>query len=231
MASLFLFKLCRNYFIVAALLAGISMVTWTNWRNGSSNKWSYSWLGYAVAAAAISVIVSVHAVSYGAWLLLTGRGLPVFDPLLLLIGCSPLAMWNVARLAHEMVKRDWLWVSFAALPLPMLASWVFFLHSDEVYLGVNLEMLGQMAYTHIIIFVALALMTALYLKIGRRAIRLSILLAGAAALGYVGCASRPSGLHLPNLAMMFVAYLALFAAPVLWKSLIHRHRLIQRAVT
>lgn len=231
MASLFLFELCCNYFVVAVVLAGMTLVSWMNWRSGHPSKWSYSWLGYAVAAPSLAFLISLHGVGYGAWLLITGQGLPVFDPILiLLIGCSPLAVWNVAKISHEMVKRDWLWVTFASLPLPVLGSWVLFFHSHEVYLGVHLEMLGQMDYTHIGIFVALGLISAFYMKVGRRAMRVSVLLCSAVALGYISSVSMPAGLNVSNMAMVFAAYSALFAAPVLWKALMNRFSATQGAL-
>lgn len=222
-ASLFLFGMCCNYFIIAAMLATIGSVAWLNWRNGNPSKWSYTWIGYAIAAPVFGALVALQATGYGAWMLLNGRNVPVFDPMvILLIGSAPFAMVYVVKLAHEMVKRDWLWLSLSALPLPILGSWVLFFHSNELYMGVHLEMLGQMDYTHLGVFVAMSVTTALYLKLGKRLLKVSLLLVSATALATVTSAAMPVGLHLPNLVMMFSAYLALFAAPVLWKALIDR---------
>ncbi len=233
-ASLFFFEMCCNYFIITAVLGTIVGVTWMNWRHGNPSQWSYSWLGYAVAAPAISLMVCLQAVGYGAWALITGQGVPVFDPMvILLIGCAPFAMYLVIRLAHQMVKKDWLWLTFATLPLPVVGSWVLFFHSNELYMGVHLEMLGQMDYTQMGVFVALGLISALYLKLGNRGLKLSLLIVSAVAFGTITSATMPVGLHLSNLAMMFSAYLALFAAPILWKSFIDRQdrqQVIQGAV-
>ena len=179
-------------------------------------------------------MVCLQAVGYGAWALLTGEGVPVFDPMvILLIGCAPFAMYQVIKLAHQMVKKDWLWLTFAALPLPVVGSWVIFFHSNELYMGVHLEMLGQIDYTQMGVFVALGIISALYLKLGKRGPKLSLLLVSAVAFGTITSATMPVGLHPANLAMMFSAYLALFAAPVLWKSFIDwqdRQQVIQGAV-
>ena len=233
-ASLFFFEICCNYLIITALLGIIVVVTWTNWRHGNPSKWSYSWLGYAVAAPAISLMVCLQSVGYGAWALLAGEGVPVFDPMvILLIGCAPFAIYQVIKLAHQMVKNDWLWLTFATLPLPVVGSWVLIFHSNELYMGVHLEMLGQMDYTQIGVFVALGLISALYLKLGKRGLKLSLLLVSAVVFGTITSATMPVGLHFSNVAMMFSAYLALFAAPVLWRSFIDRQdrqQVIQGAV-
>ena len=225
--SLFLFGICCNYFIIAAMQVCITGVTWTNWRHGNPSKWSYTWIGYAIAAPSISLIVSVHAVAYGAWSLVAGQSLPIFDPMLiLLIGSAPLAMYNVLKCAHLMVKRDWLWLSFATLPLPVLGSWVLFFHSYEIYQGIHIEMLGHQGGPQIGVFMALALMTALYMKVGKRAWKLILLLVSAGAVGAVSSFTLPMGFQLPNVAMMFTAYLALFGAPIVWKTVINRQQLI-----
>ena len=226
-AGLFLFELCCNYFVIATLLACITSVTWANWRHGNPSKWSYSWIGYAIAAPAISLLISIHAVGYGAWTLLAGQGLPIFDPIvILLIGCAPFAMYSVLKCAHEMVKKDWLWISFATLPLPILGSWALLFHSYEIYMGVHVEMLGQQDFAQVAAFLGIALMTAFYLKVGNRGFRMTLLLVGAGGLGMMTSITMPAGFHLPNVAMMFTAYLALFAAPVLWKTVIRRQQVI-----
>ena len=226
-AGLFVFELCCNYFIIATMLVFITGVTYSNWRHGNPSKWSYTWIGYAMAAPSISLLVSFHAVVYGGWALLNGRGLPIFDPMvLLLIGCAPFAMYYVLKCAHEMVKKDWLWISFATLPLPIFGSWVLLFHSYEVYMGVHLEMLGQRDISQVAAFVVLTLMTALYLKVGKRWFKLTLLLVGAATLGLMTSIALPAGFHLPNMAMILTAYVALFTAPVLWKTVMQRQQVI-----
>ena len=225
--ALFVFNLCCNYFVIAVMLACVSGVTWANWRHGNPSKWSYTWVGYAIAAPSISLLISFHAVVYGGWALLTGSGLPTFDPmLLLLIGCAPFAMYYVMKCAHEMVKKDWLWLSFATLPLPIFGSWVLLFHSYQAYVGVHLEMLGERDVTQIAAFVVMALMTVLYLKLGRRAFKMTLLLVSAGGLGMMTTVTMPAGFQLPNLAMISVAYLALFTAPILWKTVMLRQQVI-----
>ena len=226
-AGLFAFDLCCNYFIISTMLAFIGGVTWANWRYGNPSKWSYTWMGYAMAAPTLSLLVGFHAVAYGGWNLLTGRGLPTFDPtILLLIGCAPFAMYFVLKCAHEMVKKDWLWLSFATLPLPIFGSWVLFFHSYDVFMGVRLQMLGERDVTHIASFVVLALMSVLYLKLGRRAFKMTLLLVIAGSLGMMTSVTMPAGFQLPNLAMISSAYVALFTAPILWKTVILRQRML-----
>lgn len=227
-AGLFLFENCCNYFIIAAMLACFTGVSWANWRHGNPSKWSYTWIGYAIAAPALSLMISAHAVGYGAWSLVTGEEMPIFDPLIfLLIGSAPFAMYNVMKCAHLMVLRDWMWLSFATLPLPVLGSWILFFHSYEIYRGIHIEMLGQPTVSQIGVFIALALMTALYMKVANRGWKLTMLLVSAGAVGIVSAINLPMGFQLLNAAMLLTAYLGLFGAPVLWKTVINRQQVIQ----
>lgn len=231
MASIFLANMCCNYFVIALFLGVIICVSWMNWRRGNPSKWSYSWLGYAMAAPAVSLLITAHAVGHGAWSLVDQRDLLIFDPkVILLIGCAPFAMYYVLKVAHEMVKKDWLWVSFATLPLPVFGSWALFVHSYEIYRGVHIEMLGPRDYSQMAIFVILAFMTGLYLKLGRRIYKVTLLASGAASLGIMASINLPAGFQLPNVVMIFLAYAALFTIPVLWKALIDRQQLVQRPV-
>ncbi len=231
MASLFLVNACCNYFLIAIFLGIVTCVSWMNWRHGNPSKWSYSWLGYAVAAPVVSLVLATHAVGYGAWSLVEQRNILIFDPkVILLIGCAPFAMYYVLKVAHEMVKRDWLWVSFASLPLPIFGSWALFVHSYELYRGVHIEMLGPRDYSTMGIFLALALTTVLYLKLGKRTYKVALLALGAGSLGIIASINLPAGFQLPNIVMISLAYAALFTIPILWKAAINRHQLIQRPV-
>ena len=129
LAALFALHLWSHYFPVSMVLLGIAFVTWRNWRAGAPSKWSYTWLGYTLAAPALSWLLSLIALGHGAWTLLTTGQLP-FNTVffLLLLGYVPFSMWIVFNVVSKIAKRDWLLVSLTALPFPFLTSWVLFLN-------------------------------------------------------------------------------------------------------
>ena len=59
LASLFALHLWSHYFLVGLLLIGVTLVTWRNWRAGRRSKWSYSWLGYTLAAPTLSWLLGL----------------------------------------------------------------------------------------------------------------------------------------------------------------------------
>jgi hypothetical protein len=179
MAGLFLANVWCNYWLIALFLGIVTFVSWLNWGHGNSSKRTCAWLGYAAAAPAISLLVAAHAVGYGARSHLHLGGLLIFDPkVILLIDCGPFAMYYFPKVAHEMVKRDWLWVSLAALPLSIFGSRALFAYSYELYRGVLIEIPGSRDYSHMGIFITLAIMTVLYLKLGRRVYKVGLLTTG-----------------------------------------------------
>ena len=123
LAALFALHLWSHYFLVSLVLVGIAFVTWRNWRAGHPSKWSYTWMGYTLAAPAISWLLSLIALGYGAWTLVTTGQLPFNIALFfLLVGYVPFSMWIVYNVVAKIAKRDWLLVSLTALPFPFLTS-------------------------------------------------------------------------------------------------------------
>ena len=55
LAAFFALHLWSHYFLVSLLLIAIAFVTWRNWRAGSPSKWSYSWMGFALASKSLGV--------------------------------------------------------------------------------------------------------------------------------------------------------------------------------
>ena len=60
LAALFALHLWSHYFLVTVVLVGIAFVTWRNWRAGRPSQWSYTWMGYTLAAPAISWLLFPH---------------------------------------------------------------------------------------------------------------------------------------------------------------------------
>ena len=173
LASLFALHLWSHYFLVSLLLIAIAFVTWRNWRAGSPSKWSYSWMGYSLAAPALSWLLSLITLGYGAWTLVTTGQLP-FNVVLffLLIGYVPFSMWIMANVIFKMVKRDWLLASLTALPFPFLTSWVLFLNWQGGLWSEHAERMQDSDTARAFIFLAMAVTTAVFLKVGPSLLRI-----------------------------------------------------------
>ena len=219
LASLFALHLWSHYFLVSLLLIAIAFVTWRNWRAGSPSKWSYSWMGYSLAAPALSWLLSLITLGYGAWTLVTTGQLP-FNVVLffLIIGYVPFSMWIMANVIFMMVKRDWLLASLTALPFPFLTSWILFLNWQGGLWSEHAERVQDSDTTRACIFVAMAVTTAVFLKVGPRLLRIGLLTVSTSILVIITAASLPVSLGALAVILMIVTSLAFLLSPVMLES-------------
>jgi len=226
LAALFALHLWSHYFLVSLLLIAIAFVTWRNWRAGSPSKWSYSWMGYSLAAPALSWLLSLITLGYGAWTLVTTGQLP-FNVVLffLLIGYVPFSMWIMANVIFKMVKRDWLLASLTALPFPFLTSWVLFLNWQGGLWSEHAERMQDSDTARAFIFVAMAVTTAVFLKVGPRLLRIGLLTVSTSILVVITAASLPVSLNVLAVVLMIVASLAFLLSPAMLESKVERRQL------
>ena len=227
LAALFALHLWSHYFLVALLLIGIALVTWRNWRAGNPSKWSYSWMGYTLAAPTISWLLSLITLAYGGWTLVTTGSLP-FNVILfvLLIGYVPFSMWIVFGVVRKVMRRDWLLASLTALPFPFLTSWVLFLNWQGGLWSDHAERMQSSDTARAFIFLALAVTTAVFLKVGPRLIRIGLLTLITAILVAITAASLPVSLSGLAILLMIVASVVFLLSPAMLESrLNHRYSL------
>ena len=219
LAALFALHLWSQYFLVSLLLIGITLVTWRNWRAGSPSKWSYSWMGYTLAAPALSWLLSLMTLAYGGWTLVTTGRLP-FNVILfvLLIGYVPFSMWIVFGVVRKVMRRDWLLASLTALPFPFLTSWVLFLNWQGGLWSDHAERMHSSDTARAFIFLALAVTTAVFLKVGPRLVRIGLLMLITAILVAITAASLPVSLNALAILLMIVASVAFLLSPAMLES-------------
>ena len=226
LASLFALHLWSHYFLVGLLLIGVTLVTWKNWRAGNPSKWSYSWLGYTLAAPILSWLLAVITLGYGGWTLVTTGQLP-FNVILfvLLIGYIPFSMWIVFNVVSTVIRRDWLLASLTALPFPFLTSWVLFLNWRGGLWSDHRERMQETDTDRALIFLALAVTTAVFLKIGPRLVKIGLLAMCTVVMVIVTAASLPVGFNVLAVSLMLLASLVFLLSPAMLESQIaHRRR-------
>ena len=224
LASLFALHLWSYYSLVTLLLIGISLVTWRNWRAGTPSKWSYSWMGYTLAAPILSWLLSLITLGYGGWTLVTTGHLPFNIGLfLLLLGYVPFSMWIVFSMVRKVVRRDWLLASLTAMPFPFLTAWVLFLNWQGGLWIDHRERMQETDTNRAFIFLALAVTTAVFLKIGPRLARIGLLTLVTAILVAVSAASLPISLNVLAVLLMIVASVVFLLSPAMLEAqLSHR---------
>ena len=182
LASIFAFHLWTELLWVVVALGGATFIAILAWRMGRP-QWTYPWLGYALAVPALSWAMAMAAIGYGIWAFVTGGELPLALPIYIGIALwVPISFTIIIRVVRQAVRQDWLVVSLAALPLPFIATWFFLLHWRGGQLVPDKPRAMQTDSDTAIIFVALAIITALYLRLGRRSLRLALMMVAASAL-------------------------------------------------
>lgn len=223
LAALFALHLWSNYFLVSVLLVCIAFVAWRNWRAGRPSQWSYTWMGYTLAAPAISWLLSLITLGYGGWTLLTTGQLPFNVVLfLLLVGYVPISMWIIFNVVSKIAKRDWLLVSLTALPFPFLTSWVLFLNWSGGLWSDHGERMQQSDTARACIFLALAVTTAVFLKVGPRALRIGLLALITSILIVITALSLPVDMGFVAMGLMILASLAFLLSPVVLEAKANR---------
>jgi len=223
LAALFALHLWSHYFLVSVVLVCIAFVTWRNWRAGRPSQWSYTWMGYTLAAPAISWLLSLIALGYGAWTLVTTGRLP-FDVafFVLLLGYVPFSRWILVSVLSKIVKRDWLLASLTALPFPFLTSWVLFLNWSGGLWSEHAERMQQTDTARAFIFLALAVTTAVFLKVGPRALRIGLLTLITSILIVITALSLPVDLGFVAVGLMILASLAILLSPAVLEAKVNK---------
>jgi hypothetical protein len=149
-------------------------------------------------------------------MLLTGGDIPLGVPLYIgIVLYIPLSMVLVIRIVRKAVRHDWLMVSLAALPLPFFATWMFMLHWRQGALTPNKARALEYDADTAIVFLALAITTAMYLKVGRRLWRIGLLLLSAPVMVAVAAIAYQASPHtFPTIAAIGLT-VALLLSPVL----------------
>ena len=134
-------------------------------------------------------------------------------------------MWIMANVILKMVKRDWLLASLTALPFPFLTSWILFLNWQGGLWSEHAERMQDSDTARAFIFVAMAVPTAVFWKLGPRLLRIGLLTVTTSILVIITAASLPVSLNAMAVVLMIVASLAFLLSPAMLESKMERRQL------
>jgi hypothetical protein len=179
-ALLFATHVWRLPVFLGAAFVAIVVIALLGWRNGSPS-WLYSWMGYAVLPLLLFSYLSLDPVARTVIFLFRGEGVPA--PLWHLAGLLVLysfTLWLVASSAVRTVRRDWILLSLALLPLPVLGIWVISVSQSAGFLVGALGSLearfSRWDAAMADFFVVLGISTALFIRLRQRALKLAALI-------------------------------------------------------
>ena len=222
LASLFALHLWTRYILIAVLLGGVTFVTLKGWKAGRP-KWTYTWLGYSMAAPALSWVMALIALGYGAWKYVTTGALPFSVPMLMLIiAYIPFSLWIMASVTMRIVRQDWLLASLTALPFPFLTSWILFLNWQGGLWAGNTPEVRETDADRALVFLALAVTTGVFLKVGHRLMQIGLLSVSAIVLVVFTIVAIPLGFGLLSIILIALATVAFLLSPAILQSRLAR---------
>ncbi len=222
LASLFALHLWTRYLLVAVVLIAVTFVTLRGWKSGRP-KWTYTWLGYSLAAPALSWLMALTALGYGAWRYFTTGDLPLSVPIyMLIIAYIPFSLWIMANVVVRVVRQDWLLASLTALPFPFLTSWMFFLNWQGGLWGAGSAETRTTDTDRALVFLALAVTTGVFLKMGQRVLKIALLTISTALLAVFTMVAIPLSIGLFSMILITLASVAFLLSPAILQSRLHR---------
>ena len=222
LASLFALHLWTQYMLLAVILIGVTFVTLRGWTSGRPN-WTYTWLGYSMAAPALSWMMALGTLAYGSWQLVTTGSLPFSFPIYMLVAVYvPFSLWIMARVLVRVVRQDWLLVSLTALPFPFLTSWMLFLNWQGGLWPADSPIVRATDTERALVFLALAVTTGVFLKVGRRVVKIALLAAATVVLVVFTVVAIPFSFGLLSGILITLASVAFLFSPAILQSRLDR---------
>ena len=222
LAALFALHLWTKFLLLIIVLVAVTLVVIASWRRGKP-KWSYSWLGYSIAAPALSWLLATMALVYSAWKFLTTGDLPFYLPMyILIVAYIPFSLWIMANVMLPVVRRDWLMASLAALPFPFLTTWILFLNWQGGIWADDKTKVHETDGDRALVFLALALTTAVFLKVGHRLVQIGMLTASTAFLVAFTVVAIPISFGLLAAILIIFASMAFLLSPAVLVSKLER---------
>jgi hypothetical protein len=222
LASLFALHLWTRYFLVIVLIIAVTFIALRAWKSGRP-KWTYTWLGYSMAAPALSWVMALGALGYGAWTYFTTGALPFSFPIyLLIIAYIPFSLWIMANVVLKVVRQDWLLASLTALPFPFLTTWILFLNWRGGLWSANSPHVRETDADRALVFLALAVTTGVFLKVGHRLVKIALLTVSTALLVAFTVVAIPIGLGILSMILIMLASVAFLLSPAFLRSRLER---------
>lgn len=216
LSAMFALHLWTRPVWVTGLLLVALIITIVGWRKGRP-RWTYPWLGYCLVTPMVSWALAMSAVGYGAYTIVREGQLPLGIPIYIAsFVYITVSLWIVIRTLSKVAKPDWIMASLAILPLPFLAFWFFYFYNGGELLQAGTRPLHAVDNSAAIVFLIVAAATAIFFRIGKRLVRVALLLITAPSVIILAWVSYQGGTR-PFSVFLFAAIsLAVLLSPALF---------------
>jgi len=210
-ALLFALHQWHNVFWLVAILISITGVVVYGWQHNKP-AWFFTWLGYALIPLLVVAFILVILLGQALSLLPANDLEHSWWVWIAALAYFPFFLWLLIPIAIKILKRDWLFVSLMALPIPALAGWFLSMQQGGSLLGYR-QYLDKLEPWIALSFAAMAGVVILFVLFVQRSLKAGILLT-AGLVTLVTCFTA-GNIGLLNLAVLTLVTLTLFIGPAL----------------
>jgi hypothetical protein len=201
----------HNKFWLLTILISITGVVVYGWQHHKP-AWFFTWLGYALIPLLVVAFILVILLGQALSLLPTNDLEHSWWVWIAALAYFPFFLWLLIPIAIQTLKRDWLFVSLMALPIPAIAGWFLAVQQEGSLLGYS-QHLYKLEPWIALSFVGLAGMVILFVLFVQRSLKTGVLLATSLAT-LIACYTVGK-INIPNLAILTLVTITLLIGPAL----------------
>jgi hypothetical protein len=179
------------------LVLGMAVYGW--WRGKPA--WLFPWLGYSLLPVAAAGLLLLYLPRELSWV-----AIAVY---------LPLALWLLYSITVKTLRRDWLFTSLMLLPVPTIIGWFMAVEPINQMPEHWLQRMEQFAPWIGLTFLALGLTVATFIRLRKRWLRISVLVASGLLSLMIVAYYTEGRLSLPALLVLVVVMLLLLLSPAL----------------
>ena len=182
---------------VLGLILGMTVYGWWHGRPA----WLSPWVGYSLLPVAVAGLLLLYLPEGWAWLAI--------------VIYIPLALWLLYSITIRTIKRDWLYSALMLLPVPIIIGWFLAVAQEKGFPELSLMHIRDFAPWIGLSFLALAITSAVFIRLRQRWLKIAVLLiSGLLLLIMVACYTE-GRLGLPALFILMLVMVGLFLTPAL----------------
>jgi len=190
--------------VVLGLILGMTVYGWWHGRPA----WLSPWVGYSLLPVAVAGLLLLYLPEGWAWVAI--------------VIYIPLALWLLYSITIRTIKRDWLYSALMLLPVPIIIGWFLAVAQEKGFPELSLEHIRDFAPWIGLSFLALAITSAVFIRLRQRWLKVAVLLiSGLLLLIMVACYTE-GRLGLPALFILMLVMVGLFLTPALLEHKIRR---------
>jgi len=189
---------------VLGLILGMTVYGWWHGRPA----WLSPWVGYSLLPVAVAGLLLLYLPKGWAWVAI--------------VIYIPLALWLLYSITIRTIKRDWLYSVLMLLPVPIIIGWFLAVAQEKGFPELSLMHIRDFAPWIGLSFLALAITSAVFIRLRQRWLKVAVLLiSGLLLLIMVACYTE-GRLGLPALFILMLVMVGLFLTPALLEHKIRR---------